>query len=347
MRKLKILITGANGFIGQALCKRILSDGYKARVAVRNATQIKALPSGIEGVQVGDVDSETDWSEALSGIEEIVHLAARVHIINDTASDPLTAFRWVNVKGTEHLAQTAAASGCRRFVFMSSIKVNGEGTEAGGQKSEVRYRKAQLKMAFSENDNPEPRDAYGISKWEAEQVLQEIAEATGLEVVILRPPLVYGSGVKANFLRLMRAVACGVPLPVSNVNNRISLIYKENLVDAVFTCLSHPKAAGQTYLVSDGEDVSTPELIRRISSAMGKPARLFPFPPFFLKMAGIITGKSVAIDKLVRSLTIDCSKIRRDLDWQAPFSMDQGLRETAMWYLKRRNISRKGAKTLR
>jgi nucleoside-diphosphate-sugar epimerase len=256
-------------------------------------------------------------------------------MMSDAASDQLAAFRWVNVRGTERLAKMAAASGCRRFVFMSSIKVNGEGTETGGQKSVVKDHKADLKGAFSEKDTPEPLDPYGISKWEAEQVLQEIAKTTGLEVVVLRPPLVYGPGVKANFYRLMRIVDWGLPIPLSNVNNRISLIYLENLVDAVFACLTHSEAAGQTYLVSDGEDVSTPELIRRISSSLGRPARLFPFPPVMLKMVGIITGKSISIDKLLHSLTIDCSKIRRELGWQAPFSMEQGLIETANWYMKK------------
>ena len=255
----------------------------------------------------------------------------------------------MNVKGTERLAREAASANVRRFVYMSSVKVNGERTEgkSRGQRSEVRDQGSVSKQFFSEEDVPEPQDPYAVSKWEAEKVLNKISEETGMEIVILRSPLVYGPRVKANFLRLLKVVDRGMPLPLANINNRRSLIYLENLVDAIVACIKNPKAAGQTYLVSDGDDVSTPELIRRMGYALGRPVRLFPFPPILLKMAGIITGKSVAIDRLLRSLTIDCSKIRRELDWQAPFSMDQGLRETAMWYLKRRNISRKGAKTLR
>ena len=217
----------------------------------------------------------------------------------------------------------------------------------GVKKSEGRGQEGELKEAFSEKDVPEPQDPYAVSKWEAEQVLHEIAEATGLEVVILRPPLVYGPGVKANFLRLMRSVARGVPFPLANVNNRRSLIYIENLVDAVVTCITHPEAAGQTYLVSDGEEVSTPELIRRVGSALGRPARMFPFPTFLMRLTGRLLGKSAEIERLLGSLTVDTAKIRRELDWDPPYTMAQGLKETAKWYLKRRNISRKGAKTLR
>lgn len=336
-QKKKVLITGANGFIGRALCVRMLDEGWNVRGTVRHLKKLNSFPAGVNAIQVESIGPDTDWSKALLDVNCVVHLAANVHIMKKTPFDSLTTIHKVNVKGSEHLAREAASANVKRFVYMSSVKVNGEGTEAGGQKSEVRYRKAQLKMAFSENDNPEPRDAYGISKWEAEQVLQEIAEETGMEIVILRSPLVYGPNVKANFLRLLKVVDYGIPLPLASIKNRRSFIYLENLIDAVVTCIIDSKASGQTYFVSDGEDVSTPELVRRISSALGKPTRLFPFPPILLKMAGIITGKSVAIDRLLRSLTIDCSKIRRELEWQAPFSMDQGLKETAEWYNKQRS----------
>jgi len=238
--------------------------------------------------------------------------------MHDRAVDPFPVFRQVNVAGSERLAQTASASGVKRFVYLSTVKVNGEGKAA----------------PYTEKDDPEPIDPYGISKWEAEQILYEISDQTGMEMVVLRPPLVYGPWVKANFLHLLKILDRGIPLPLASINNRRSLIFLGNLLSAIVACINHPKAAGQTFLVSDGEDVSTPDLIRHINSALGSPARLFPFPPVMLKMAGIITGKSVAMDKLLCSLTIDCSKIRRELDWQAPFSMEQGLRETVKWYLK-------------
>jgi nucleoside-diphosphate-sugar epimerase len=360
---MNVLITGANGFIGQALCKRLMAEGYHVRGAVRSTAQIAALPSGVEGTMVGNIGPETDWSDVLSGIEGIVHLAARVHVIPENAADPLAASRLVNVAGTERLARQAAEAEVKRLVYISSVKVNGERTGGSGnrpgvrsqektdrgrpseiekkkafhgvKKSEGRGREGELKKFFSEEDVPEPRDPYAVSKWEAEKVLHEIVDMTGLEVVVLRPPLVYGLGVKANFLRLLDIVGRGIPFPLASVKNRRSLIYLGNLVDAIVTCISHPIAAGNTYLVSDGEDVSTPELIRRMGYALGRPVRLFPFPPFMLKMTGIVTGKSIAIDKLLRSLMVDSSKILRDLDWKAPFSMEQGLRETAEWYLKK------------
>jgi len=311
-----VLITGANGFIGRTLSTRLLSERWQVRGTVRDSEDLKKKSVEVETVQLGDIGPDTDWSKALNGVDTVVHLSARVHVMNDTASDLLAAFRWVNVKGTERLVQQAVDANVRRFFFMSSVKVNGE----------------ERNQPYTEGDMPKPLDPYGISKWEAEQVLHDIAEVTGLEVVILRPPLVYGPGVKANFLRLMRSVACGVPLPLANVNNRRSLIYIENLVDVVFTCLWHPKAAGQTYLVSDGEDVSTPELIRSVGSALGNPARLLPFPTSLMRLTGRLLGKSAEIDRLLGSLTVDCSKIKRELGWKPPYTMAQGLKETAKWY---------------
>jgi len=318
---MKVLVTGANGFIGQALCKRMIVEGCQVRGAVRNATQMTPLPSGVETVQVGNIWSETNWSKALNGINGIVHLAARVHVMRENTADPVMAIREVNVNGTTCLAQQALEAGVRRFVYLSSVKVHGEGRAT----------------PYNEKDDSGPVDPYAKSKWEAEKILNKIAEETGMEIVILRSPLVYGPRVKANFLRILKVVERGIPLPLASVNNRRSLIYIENLIDAIITGMKHHRAAGQTYLVSDGDDVSTPELIRRISYALGKPTRLFPFPPILLKMAGIITGKFVSMDRLVGSLTIDSSKIRRDLNWQAPFSMEHGLRETARWYNKQRS----------
>lgn len=313
---MNILVTGANGFVGKALCKRMVSKGWHVWGTVRSAEQAASLPAGVEVVQIKSIGADTNWSVALSGVDAVVHLAARVHVMNDTATDPLSAFRKVNVAGTEHLARMAAINGVKRFVYVSSVKVNGEGCE----------------KPFAEHDIPAPEDPYGVSKWEAEHVLRKITEDTGLEVVILRPPLVYGPEVKANFLSLLKIVDRGIPLPLASINNHRSLIYLGNFVDAITTCINHPKAAGQTYLVSDGEDVSTSELIRRVAATLGRPARLFPFPPSLMRFTGKLFGKSDAVERLVGSLTIDSSKIRRELGWKPPYTMEQGLKETAEWF---------------
>lgn len=315
-----VLITGSCGFIGRELCIKILDDGRRAKGTVSIESDVSRLPVGVDAVLIASIDSDTNWDNILAGIDAIVHLAARVHVTDDAFSDPLAEYRKVNVEGTERLAVAAVNAGVKRFVYISSVKVNGEGGS----------------YSYTENDKEAPEDPYALSKWEAEQALYEIADKTEMDLVVLRPPLVYGPGVKANFLRLLKVVDSGIPLPLASVNNRRSLIYLGNLIDAIVTCINHPGAAGNTYFVSDGKDVSTPELIRCISSALGRPARLFPFSPVLLKKAGIITGKSVAMDRLLGSLTVDCSKIRRELDWQAPFLMEQGLKETANWYIKKK-----------
>jgi nucleoside-diphosphate-sugar epimerase len=239
--------------------------------------------------------------------------------MQDLSHDPLDAYRSVNVKGTARLAQQAVRAGVRRLIYMSSVKVNGE----------------ESPMAYSENDRPSPQDAYAISKWEAEQLLQQLAADTGLEVVIIRPPLVYGPGVRANFMQLISIVNRRIPLPLAGVNNRRSLIYIENLVDAIISCVSRPEAVGQTYLVSDGTDVSSPELIRRIAEALGKKAILLPCPINAMRWISKLIGKSVEVERLLGSLTVDPSKIQRQLGWHAPYSMDQGLRKTAEWFLNK------------
>lgn len=315
----RALITGATGFVGRSLCEKMLNSGWLVRGTVRSGKYLTGIPTGVEIVQIQSIGPTTDWSLVLNGVGVVVHLAARVHVMNDTVADPLAAFREVNVVGTERLARMAAASGVKRFVFLSSVKVNGEGGN----------------RPYTEQDISAPEDAYGVSKWEAEQALRKIAAETGLEVVIIRPPLVYGPGVKANFLRMLGVINRGILLPLASINNRRSLIYLENLVDAIITCINHPKAAGQTYQVSDGEDVSTPELIRRVAAALGRPARLFPFPPSLLRFAGKLFGKSDAVERLVGLLTIDNSKIRRELGWKPPYTMEQGLKETAEWFKRR------------
>ena len=239
----RALVSGANGFVGQALCAALLSRAWN----VRRATRRGALVGDFE---IGDVGLATDWRRAVDGVDCIVHLAARTHVLRDEARDPIGAYRRVNVDGTINIARTAAMHGVRRFVFLSSIKVNGERT--GG-------------TAFTENDQPQPIDAYGISKLEAEQALWQIAKETGLEVTVLRPPLVYGPGVKANFLRLMQIIARTLPMPLASIKNYRSLIYLGNLVSAIVSCMESPTAASKTYLVSDRETVSTPELLRQIA----------------------------------------------------------------------------------
>ena len=311
----RILVTGANGFIGQSLCAEALRRGLQVRGATRSACE---LPAGAEFAVVGAIDSETDWADALRGVDVVIHLAARVHVMKDTAADPLAEFLKVNLHGTANLARQAARAGVKRLVYVSSVKVNGERT------TETR--------PFVESDKPAPQDPYGISKMQAEQALHRVARETGLEVVVVRPPLVYGPGVKGNFAQMLSVVARGIPLPLASVHNQRSLLCVGNLVDALIVCATHPAAAGQTYLVSDGEDVSTPDLLRRLGTAMGHPARLFSCPPSFLKFAGRLTGKSEQIERLLGSLQVDSDKIRRDLNWQPPFSLQQGLQATADWY---------------
>lgn len=312
---MRFLITGANGFVGQSLCAKLLRQGQSVRAAVRSAS-----PSidTIEVVAVGTIDGETDWTDALYGVDVVIHLAARVHVMKDVSVDPLAEFRKINVAGTEQLARCAAKSGAKRFVYVSSIKVNGEQTSAT--------------QPFTELDEANPQDPYGISKWQAEQALQRIAQETGLEVVIVRPPLVYGHSVKGNFIRLLALVDKGIPLPLASVRNLRSLVYVENLVDALIVCASHPAAAGQTYLVSDGEDISIPDLLRQLGAVIGHPACLFPFPSALLKLAGCLTGKGEQVERLLGSLRVDSSKICRELNWTPPYTLEQGLRATADWY---------------
>ncbi len=307
-----LLVTGASGFVGRALCVEMVRRGLAVRAAVRGKTN--DLPVGSEYAYVDSLSSSCDWTSALCDVTTVIHLAARVHVMRETASDPLAEFRSVNVAGTERLARQAAQSGVRRLVFVSSVKVNGERTESG--------------ECFSETDPPCPEDAYGISKWEAEQALHRVARETGLEVVVVRPPLVYGPGVKGNFATMLKVLRQGIPLPLASVRNRRSLIFVDNLVDALICCAAHPAAAMQTYLVSDGEDLSTPELLRRLGHAAGMPVRLFPCPAGLLRFAGKLAGKAGAVDRLLGSLQVDSGKIRRELGWSPPCPVELGLKAT-------------------
>lgn len=307
-----VLVTGADGFVGRALCEALVAAGRGARRAVRRLDH-----ASTGAVAVGDIGPDTNWNAALDGVSCIVHLAARTHVLRETAADALAAYRRINVAGTERLARAAAARGTRRLVFLSSVKVNGEGT---GERP------------YTEEDAPRPEDAYGISKTEAERALAGIASETGLEITVLRPPLVYGPGVKGNFLRMLGLVARGVPLPLGAIDNRRSFIYLGNLVDAIVQALDVPRAAGRTYLAADGEDLSTPALVRAMAAALGAKPRLVPFPLALLKVAASLAGRGAELARLAGSLQVDSSRIRHELGWQPPYTVSQGLERTAKWY---------------
>ena len=313
---MKILITGATGFIGRPLCLKLTTAGYAVRAAVWRNDPAPVLPESVDKVIIDSIGPDTEWVSSFKDVDTVIHLAARVHVMDETEEEPLAAYRLVNVQGTEKLARAAAAAGVKRFVFLSSVKVNGEETPA----------------SYKENSTPAPQDPYGVSKLEAEQALLKISAETGLEVAVIRPPLVYGPGVKANFYKLMRTVARGVPLPLACVKNSRSMVYLGNLLDAIKTCAEHPAAAGKVFFVSDGEDVSIPELVRRIAAALGHPARLVWVPAWLMRIAGKLTGKTSAVDRLFGSLTVDITRIRTELGWTPLFTMAEGLKDTAEWY---------------
>lgn len=305
-----ILITGGTGFVGKELVRRLVERGAAVRVSVRRTAD--NLPSQVQEVLVAAMDGSMNWHEALHDTALVVHTAARVHVMKEAATDPLAEFRRVNVDGTLNLARQAAAAGVRRFLFLSSVKVNGEFTSAG--------------LPFTEEDPPSPADAYGVSKNEAELGLREIAAQSGMEVVIIRPPLVYGPGVKANFAALASVVQKGWPLPFAAIHNKRSLVALDNLVDFIVTCLVHPKAGNQTFLVSDGHDLSTPELVRGLARWAGMPARLFSIPVWMLIATGAVLGKRDAVQRLTGNLQVDISKARKLLDWAPPIAADEGLK---------------------
>lgn len=309
----KILITGASGFIGKALLECLFNRGYDVFGSVRDAavTQHCLLAPELSAI--------SDWQRVLVGKNVVVHTAARAHILKETEKDPLAVFREVNTAGTLNIAQQASSAGVRRFVFISSIGVNGLFTLAGD--------------CFTEKSPPSPHNAYAISKWEAEQGLMKIARETGMEVVIIRPPLVYGQGVRANFLALMRWLQKGFPLPLGAIYNKRSFVALDNLVDLILTCIHHPAAANQVFLAGDGEDLSTTELLRRLGMALGKPARLLPIPASLLKVGAALLGRQDIAQRLCGSLRVDISKARNLLGWNPPISVDEGLRRTAQSFL--------------
>lgn len=307
---MKVCVTGSTGFVGRALCAHLAESGVVVLPVVRGQ-------AGAGTVSYEQVFASTAEASPLAGATAVLHLAARVHVMNDASSDPMAAYREVNVDMTVRLARRAAAAGVRRFVYVSSVKVNGEATAPG--------------KPFRAADTPRPEDPYGVSKWEAEQALHEIARQTGLEVVVVRPPLVYGPGVKANFASMMRAVRRGLPLPLGAVrHNRRSLVALDNLVDLLVRCIDHPAAPGQTFLASDGEDLSTADLLLRLAAAMHTKPRLIAVPPSLLCLGATLAGKGAMMDRLLGNLQVDISHTRATLGWTPPLTVDQGLRRACM-----------------
>lgn len=311
--KVDVMISGVGGFVGSSLAVHLRRNGRTVRGAARRMS--KDHPNVNDLVLVDDLGAASDWSAALHQVDVVVHCAARVHIMDDPESDPLVAFREVNVDGTLALARQAVAAGVRRFIFVSSVKVNGEVTLEG--------------KAFTANDAPCPSDAYGISKMEAEDGLRRLAAETGMEVVIIRPPLVYGPGVKANFRTMMNWVNRGIPLPLGAIDNKRSFVALDNLVDLIIACVDHPRAANETFLVSDDEDLSTTELLQRLAQAMGVPSRLLSVPPRILEIGASLLRKKEIAQRLCGSLQLDITKTKKLLDWCPPITVDEALRSTA------------------
>lgn len=309
-----LLITGANGFIGRALISKLaLQTNYFIRASVRKKTI--QFPRQIEVFENMEASNNANWADALKDIDVVIHLFARVHVMHDKVANPLLEFRNINVNATIALAKLAAKQGIKRFIFLSTVKVNGEST---------------FNKPFSEFDLPHPQDAYAKSKWEAEEALKKISKVTGMELVIIRSPLAYGPNVKANFLKMIQYVKRGIPLPLGAIQNKRSLIGIDNLVDFIITTISHPKAANHTFLISDDEDISTTDLLRRIGKHIGKPARLIPLHPKILSFLFNILGRQDFGDRLLGSLEVDITKAKKLLAWSPPKTLDEGLKVTVI-----------------
>jgi len=311
----RILVTGSTGFVGRRLCSALREQGLDVREAVRRSPAVNA---GLDVVAVGAIDGQTDWRRAVEETGSVIHLAGRAHVMREDEADPLAVYRRVNVAGTVRLALQAAAAGVRRFVFVSSVKVNGEATTG---------------RPFTEADVPAPLDAYGVSKHEAEEELKDIGRESGMEIVVVRPTLVYGPDVKGNFLSLLHWLRRGLPLPLARCDNRRSFTGLTNLADLLIQCVLHPAAANETFLAADGEDLSTPELLRRMARALGRKARLLPFPPAMLRVAAGVVGRPGVYERLCGSLRVDASKARELLGWRPPLTVDEELARTARWFL--------------
>lgn len=316
----KLLVTGANGFVGKAVCAELVARGIPVVAAVRSVAGRDAGGAGqVRQVGVGNVDAATDWAAALDGCDGVIHLAARAHVLNDSLADPLIAFRETNVAGTIQLASSAMRAGVRRFVFVSSVGVNGNHSS----------------VAFTERDIPRPAESYAVSKHEAELALRDATAGGAMELVIVRPPLVYGPGCPGNFLRLLKLLSAGVPLPFGAVRSKRSFIGVSNLADFLVTCVVNERAAGHTFLVSDMDDIALPDLLRRLAEGMGKRVPLFSVSPLVLARTASLLGKSEMFEKLCGNLTVDAAHAHAALGWTPPVSLNEGLRRTARWYAER------------
>ena len=311
---MRILVTGATGFVGRAVVARLKTDGHEVVTAARR--------HGAGDVFVGDIGPETDWSNALKNIDAVMHLAARVHVVREHEKDPMAAFWFVNVDGTRQLAEACVKAGVKRLVFCSSVKAMAERSLPG--------------HPLTEADTPAPETDYGLSKLEAENLLLEISARTGLEVVNVRPPLVHGPGARGNFLSLLRLCAMRLPLPVKSIANRRSFLHVDNLADALVLCATHPAAAGETFLVCDGQAFSTPELMEILGRGMGRGQRLFPFPPALLHGGLRLLGKGEVYEKLCGNLELDDTHLRQTLGWIPPIGPEEGLLATAKWFAEKR-----------
>lgn len=313
---MNVLVTGADGFVGRALVARLAGEpSFTVLAASRRRPE--ALPAGVEWREAPDLAAEEPWERVVRGAEGVVHLAARVHVMRDHAGDLLAVYRAVNVAGTMRVARAAAAAGATRFVYVSSVKVNGEATPPG--------------RPFTEADPPSPSDPYGVSKAEAESALLAFARESGMAVSIVRPPLVYGPGVKANFLAMARWLRRGIPLPLGAIRgNRRSLVALDNLVDLIMTCLVHPGARNEIFLAGDGEDLSTTDLLTRTAVALGVHPRLIPVPAALLALGASLVRRPEIWQRLGGSLQVDISKARQRLGWQPPVTVDEGLRRAVV-----------------
>ncbi len=309
--KNKILITGSSGFVGRHLVQTLLADGQELICPQRSHRQLAHCYCPT----VGDIDGQTQWGNLFDEVHTVIHCAARVHVMNDTASSPIAAFRAVNVDGTLALARQAALAGVTHFIYLSSVKVNGESTPKG--------------KPFDENSPCFAEDAYGISKLEAELALRELSETSGMAITIIRPPLIYGAGVGANFLSMLRWVKKQWPLPLGSIHNQRSFVFVKNLTHFIARCVQNPRAYQEVFFVTDGQDLSTTELLQTAARALGVPSRLLPFPSLLIRIAAILLGKKSIADRLCLSLQVNSSKARIRLDWTPPYTVQEGMAETA------------------
>ncbi len=315
---MKILLTGASGFIGRRLCERYLLEGHTVLAPVRRAYTL-AAHQNLLTYPLDDICHSVNWREMLQGVDAVIHLAAAVHHKGAGDTGLLDLYRAVNLHASKDLAEAAVEAGVKRFVYVSTAKVNGEETVPN--------------RAFTELDAPAPVGAYSVSKWEAEQALRAITKNAAMELTIVRPPLVYGPEVRANFLAMIGVLSKGYPLPFAKIENRRSLVSRENLVDFLMLCAAHPKAANETFFVSDGEDISTANLLEKLSLALGKEPRLWAMPQGVLKLLARVTGQMLVYQRLVGSLQVDISKAGDLLAWQPSCKMDEALLETARYYI--------------